>query len=308
MTDPAGVDSDAPILIVTNERDFAADIVIQRILSRGQEVERWNTETLRQVSWHPEQPPSTRRASAVWLRQFLAEPTITETVTEVDDFLVAREQWRTWLTDLSEAPVPWMNPLWAARRAENKLIQLRTTVEVGLSVPATIVTNSRDEAARHQSEVGSCIVKSVAAAYFPFSTSSFMFTRPLDEALDLGSDDWAAQPVIVQKQIQPRIDVRVFVVGSFSAAASALVDDVDWRTNSADAVWDRFDAPDGLIDLCRAYLESFGLVYGAFDFAFDGNTCWFLECNQAGEFAFVDRPLRLGVGDAIAAWLCGDRR
>jgi hypothetical protein len=48
----------------------------------------------------------------------------------VDDFLVAREQWRAWLTDLAESPdTRWLNPLWAARSAENKLVQMRVALE-----------------------------------------------------------------------------------------------------------------------------------------------------------------------------------
>jgi hypothetical protein len=51
-------------------------------------------------------------------------------VAAVDDFLVAREQWRAWLTDLAESPdTRWLNPLWAARSAENKLVQMRVALE-----------------------------------------------------------------------------------------------------------------------------------------------------------------------------------
>ncbi|RNL62868.1 hypothetical protein EFK50_14135 [Nocardioides marmoriginsengisoli] len=301
---------DGPVLVVTNERDFAADVVVARLQASGYPVERLNTETDLQVVWRPDEPPLAARYSAVWLRQFLADPTPQDSVNDVDDFLVTREQWRTWLTDLAEhAPTRWMNPLWSARRAENKLIQLRTAVSVGLRVPATIVTNSRDEAAAHQAKVGRSIVKALASAFFPFSDSGFMFTRPLDEALALDATNWTQQPVIVQAAIHPRTDIRIFIIGTdFAAAARTEVDAVDWRTRSGEAEWERCEPPEDILERCRNYLSAFDLVYGAFDFAFDGDTWWFLECNQAGEFAFADRPLELGVAEAITTWLCGGPR
>lgn len=298
----------APILVITNERDFAADLVIDRVQRAGAWVERWNTETPREIVWTPSEPPSSSSASAVWLRQHLPDPACTNTVAEVDDFLVAREQWRAWLTDLAETDTRWMNPLWAARRAENKLVQLRTATHLGFDVPPTIVTNSKSVALGHQLQTGPCVVKSVAAAYFPFSTSAFMFTTPLAEALELSEADWAGAPVVVQKTVTPRTDIRVFVVGSHASGAAATVDGPDWRIHSGETTWTRWDPPADLIGRCRAYNKALGLTYSAFDFAYDGATAWFLECNQAGEFAFIDRPLNLGVADAIAAWLIGADR
>lgn len=299
---------EAPVLILTNHRDFAADTVIRCLGERGVAVDRWNAEDERVVAWRPEREQLRPRPRAVWLRQVLPEPATARTVATVDDFLVTREQWRAWLTDLAEDPGPrWMNDLWAARRAENKLIQLRVAGGCGLDVPPTLLTNSRAEALRHRAAVGPCVVKSVASAYFPFSDSSFMFTVDLAEAAELADSDWAAQPVLVQKTIGKSEDVRVFVVGDFTAAASTRVDVTDWRTASGEAEWARREPPPRVIESCRAYLRSMGLAYGAFDFAVDdASDWWFLECNQAGEFAFVDRPLGLGVADAISGWLAGE--
>jgi glutathione synthase/RimK-type ligase-like ATP-grasp enzyme len=300
----------APVLILTNQRDFAADRVIRCLQDVDVPVERWNAEDQRVVAWRPEQAQFDRPPRAVWLRQFLPEPTVMGDVHEVDDFLVAREQWRTWLSDLAEDPGPrWMNPLWASRRAENKLVQLRVARECGLEAPATLMTNNRAVALRHQVAVGPCVVKSVASAYFPFSDSSFMFTVDLDEAAHLPEDEWAAQPLLVQKAVAKGADVRVFMVGDFVAAVSTYVDVTDWRTASSDAKWEHQDIPPHIVASCLDYLKCLGLAYGAFDFVVDQTSqWWFLECNQAGEFSFADRPLNLGVSDAIAQWLAAEQR
>lgn len=299
---------DHPVLIITNERDFAADLVIERLNRSGYPVERWNTETRPNVLWRPNQPPQTSTTSAVWLRHHLPEPSLSHSVEAVDDFLVLREQWRTWLTDLSDAGARWMNPLWESRRAENKLVQLRTAVACGFDVPPTIVTNDKTAAQEHQALVGTCVIKALASAYFAFSSSAFMFTRPLNDALDFDVDDWIEQPVIVQKAIRPRTDIRLFLVGDHASAAAAVVQGPDWRLQSAEATWTAVQPPHELIERCRAFNSSLGLAYNAFDFAYDGEAYWFLEANQAGEFAFLDRPLELGVADAIAHWLVAGSR
>jgi glutathione synthase/RimK-type ligase-like ATP-grasp enzyme len=302
-----GEQKHAPVLVLTNQRDFAADRVIKRLNDLGVPVERWNTEDERDIVWRPEGLPLASRPRAIWLRQHLADPAVTDSVRGIDEFLVAREQWRAWLTDLAEQEGPrWLNPLWASRRAENKLGQLRAALVCGFDVPPTILTNRRAEAMRHEVEVGRCIVKSVASAYFPFSDSAFMFTVDLAEAVDLPDVDWVAQPVLVQKAIDKHADVRVFVLADLATAVATRVDVTDWRTVSGDAEWKRFDLPVTVAAACRTYMDQLGLVYGAFDFVVDTDDCWwFLECNQAGEFAFADRPLELGVSDSIATWLAG---
>lgn len=291
------------VLIITNERDFAADLVVKRLLDDGVEVDRWNTGDPSPLTWRPDEPSSTDMYSSVWLRQYLREPPRAASVSEIDDFLVTREQWRAWLTDLAEGDARWMNPLWAARRAENKLVQLRLATRVGMKVPPTVVTTSRQIAEQHQQAVGPCIVKAVSSAYFAFSDSAFMFTRDLADALDLDLPDWVCQPVVVQRRIDPRVDVRVFVVGDYVVAAGTVVEGDDWRLRSELAVWVPFELGEAHRVQCLSLARHLGIAYGAMDFAFDGEELWFLECNQAGEFAFVDRPLQLGIDRAIAGWL-----
>jgi hypothetical protein len=50
-------------------------------------------------------------------------------------------------------------------------------------------------------------------------------------------------------------------------------------------------------------MAALGLRYAAFDFVDDGERAWFLEANQAGEWTFIDRPLRLGIAEALTSML-----
>ncbi|MEG9227586.1 hypothetical protein [Aeromicrobium sp. Sec7.5] len=295
------------VLVVSNHRDFAADQVISLINQRPDwSVERWNTETLMSdiPNWEPDQPPLPSNIRSVWLRQFLPDAQPTRTVAEVDDFLVRREQWRTRLELLTESAAKWMNPLFESRRAENKLIQLRTASRVGLNVPPTLVTNSRNEATQWAASRGSFVVKTVASGYFPFSDQAFTFTTDLDEALTYGDHHWAQQPVIVQQRVAPRTDIRVFVVEDAVFGASTVAPGTDWRLHASDTTWEPWPVPETIAERSKALVRAMGLTYGALDFASDASETWFLECNQAGEFAFIDRPLALGVTKAIAKTLC----
>ncbi|WJY37100.1 hypothetical protein QT196_07300 [Streptomyces sp. P9-2B-2] len=51
----------------------------------------------------------------------------------------------------------------------------------------------------------------------------------------------------------------------------------------------------------RAYVDAFGLLFGAFDFAVraDGRWIW-LETNPNGQWAFVDEPTRRAITTALA--------
>jgi len=294
------------VIVLSNERDFAADGVIARMRLAGVDIVRINSEDRPTV---PDWSPSQQAASqpAIWWRQFIPEEAPTRSVLELDDRLVIGEQWRAWISVFDAPGTFWMNPIWSARSAENKVNQLRIASFCGFDVPPTLVTNSATSARSFSHNVGPCIVKTLRAGYFAYSDSAFMFTRRLtSEILDM--DEWEQQPIIVQARIEPRIDIRLFVVhGAVVGAASTKTphDTDDWRTVSHEVEWSPWSVPASIAAACIDYTRRFNLEYCAFDFASDDERIWFLEGNQAGEFSFLDRPLELGIGSAIANTLAG---
>jgi glutathione synthase/RimK-type ligase-like ATP-grasp enzyme len=237
---------------------------------------------------------------AVWWRQFELAPTGTNTqAAAIDELLLVRAQWRTWLASLSVPAVPWVNDLWAGRQAENKLLQLRLATELGFSVPRTVVTNDPCEAQR---TLGDCeaVVKTLASAYFELSGGGFVYTQAFDDVVS--TDAWFAQPLMVPQQIRGD-DVRVILVGKDCFGASCATTTLDWRTAGQNAVWSGWAVPGMLADKCRAYIARTGLQYAAFDFIDSGDGVWFLEANQAGEWAFLERVLHLGISESLAGLL-----
>lgn len=304
------MNSDQPVLVLSNERDFAADRVVDLLHDADVPVVRWNAETLGRDAnaWSPSERGAFR---SVWARQYISDAMPTDDVATADESLVIGRQWRTWVATLDAPGSLWVNPLWPSRRAENKVVQLRAASALGLRIPATIVTSNRDVARdfRDRQPGGCAVVKSLSSGYFAYSDRAFMFTESLTDDLLRNPEEWLAQPLIVQQQISRVHDVRVFVIDDLVTAAALPFSDAtesdgvtDWRLVPG-REWTRFDLADDEAGRYLALTRDLGLCYAAIDLVDDGRERWFLELNQAGEFAFLDGPLQLGVAEALARTL-----
>jgi glutathione synthase/RimK-type ligase-like ATP-grasp enzyme len=291
------------ITILTNERDFAADEVIFHLSALGAQVDRVNIEAARTAPARP-WSPGDLSPTVVWWRQFEAEPS-RSSVGDVDDALVERAQWRTWLSTLDDPGSCWVNPLWAARRAESKVEQLRVASRLGFNVPPTLVTNDRQAAQRFAVAHGEVVVKTLASAYFSFTDQSFVFTESFDHPALTEAERWHATPLIVQQRLGGALDARVVSFGDHTYGGRCHARGLDWRKTPYDPnLWEQFAVPESLATMCRRFRVELGLEYAAFDFMLDRDRIWFLEANQAGEFSFLDRALRLGLSEAFAKHLC----
>jgi hypothetical protein len=292
-----------PVLVLTNLRDLAADDVIRRLDAAGISVRRINADTCATSpvpTWSLDADEA-GNVGAVWWRQFEIPAEGSPFGSAIDELLVVRAQWRAWLTTLAHLDIPWINDLWAARRAEDKIIQLRTARSLGFAVPKTIITNDREAAARF-GEDDAAVIKTLAAAYFEATEKGFVYTNPLSASLVSPEAAWHTQPVLVQRRVSGT-DVRIVALGQECFGASCETDALDWRTAGEAATWRLWDVPAGVAERCLCYLTVMGLRYAAFDFVLDGDVLWFLEANQAGEWVFIDRPLKLGIAESLAKFL-----
>lgn len=292
------------VVVLTNERDFAADSVIRHLHDRpGVEVCRINAESVRRepvIAWRPETETADELRTVVWWRQFEIDDH-PPSLAGVDDILVERAQWRTWIAALRTPRTAWMNDLWAARRAENKIEQLRAAVDVGLDVPETLVTNDPNEAADFSTRVGGAVIKTLSSGYFAFSDQSFVFTEELDESIISRTDLWHAVPVIVQENLSSGLDARVISFGDHAFGAKCKAKGVDWRKTPFDpSAWTVWTVPTQVARGCAEYRQRLGIEFGAFDFMLVEDATYFLEANQAGEWMFLDRTLDLGIDEALA--------
>lgn len=199
----------------------------------------------------------------------------------------------------------WMNHPDAARRARHKPWQLRLAQRSGLPVPATLITTFPQAAREFSERFPDLVVKPVSGAHPQDPPRAVPTSRVAPDA------DFAAVafgPTLLQRRIAKRADIRLTVVGDrMLAARTAAAPDpteVDVRFASPAQPWRPTDVPPRIAAAVRTYLRDAELAYGAFDFAEDSDgTWWFLECNQSGQFGFVEADTGQPIARTIAEWL-----
>lgn len=301
------------VLLLTNELDVGSDLVVRVLRERQVAFLRINTERMseRSFSWiggkfsvkTPRGLMELDDVRAVWLRQPVW-PTFEGTIAEAE---VLQNQWRAAVRGLAALGASWMNPVDAGLAAESKILQLATAIRVGLDVPATCVSNDldlvRSFADAHQGRV---VVKAIDAPLIDDGTTSrFVFTSRLDLAMLAGRDNLESVPMIFQEEIADKRDVRILVVDgeAFAFAIDADPGEVDWRRIGREAVITHIAAPPDVISNCQSFLAALGLRYGAFDFAVNADRYAFLECNQNGEWGWLQRATGAPVAGTIASAL-----
>ncbi|MBE8475028.1 ATP-grasp ribosomal peptide maturase [Streptomyces justiciae] len=219
-----------------------------------------------------------------------------------------------WLTEessqalygmLRSSQARWMNHPDAARRARHKPWQLRLAQRSGLPVPATLITTFPQAAREFAERYPDLVVKPVSGAHPQDPPRAVPTSRVAPDA-DFGAV--AFGPTLLQRRIAKRADIRLTVVGERMLAArkstAADADEVDVRFASPAHPWQATEVPPRVADAVRAYLRGAELAYGAFDFAEDADgTWWFLECNQSGQFGFVEVETGQPIARTIAEWL-----
>ncbi|MDG9720429.1 ATP-grasp ribosomal peptide maturase [Streptomyces sp. DH24] len=199
----------------------------------------------------------------------------------------------------------WMNHPDAARRARYKPWQLRVAQLCGLPVPATLITTFPRAAEEFAQRFPDLVVKPVSGAHPKDPPRAVPTSRV---APDTDFSAVAYGPTLLQRRVAKRADIRLTVVGERLLAARRAADpdaeEVDVRFAPPTSPWRPADVPPRIAEAVHAYMRETELSYGAFDFAEDADgTWWFLECNQSGQFGFVEVETAQPIARAIAAWL-----
>jgi hypothetical protein len=299
------------VLIVTNEQDLAADLVVLELRRRGVDVLRCNTERLPRWqascepgrSWqlkdHLGRVATSDRVQGVWWRRPEAPspPTPFASTGEESAFTA---QWQALLEALASVPGPrWISPPAAIRTAEDKAMQLSLAAQLGFNVPKTVWTNDASVIGR-----GSRVVKPVTtAAWSDDDGPAFVFAHLID-AEDLPTpEELALMPAAFQQPVWPKRDVRVTVIGDCVLAAVADDDaspkELDWRLHP-DRRWEAYVLAEEDRERCRTLVTTLGLRFGGIDLAVDdAGTTWFLEINPNGEWGWLAQQARLPIVKAL---------
>ena len=201
----------------------------------------------------------------------------------------------------------WMNHPDASRRARHKPWQLRLAQRSGLPVPATLITTFPQAAREFSQRFPDLVVKPVSGAH-PQDPPRAVPTSRVAPDTDFAAV--AFGPTLLQRRVAKRADIRLTVVGDrMLAARTATAPDpdpaeVDVRFATSAQPWCPTEVPPRIAAAVLTYMRDAELAYGAFDFAEDGDgTWWFLECNQSGQFGFVEAETGQPIARTIAEWL-----
>lgn len=209
---------------------------------------------------------------------------------------------------LYSANARWMNHPRQAGQARLKPWQLRFAHQSGFAVPPTVITTFPRVAQQFAAQYREVVVKSLSGP--PRAEPAIALPTTL-----IGSDtDFAgvvAGPTLLQRYIAKRADIRLTSVGGqmFAARKVSVSGQVDGRYGDTGHAWEPAEVPDRIARAVRDYTELAGLAYAAFDFGEDAEgVWWFLECNQGGQFGFVELETGQPITEAVASWLAPHRR
>ncbi|MDX3385359.1 ATP-grasp ribosomal peptide maturase [Streptomyces niveiscabiei] len=309
--------TDAPVLVVTALGDVTADLVLDELYGRGVPAVRLDpaadfphaarmSARLGQGAVTGEVTTKTRRLDLSDVRSvYWRRPTPFGTPNEPPAQRFAAEQSRHgYLGVLHALPgALYVNHPARNRDAENKVLQLSTAARLGFSVPDTLVTNVPADASQFTAEHGSVIYKPVHRVHLACEDgrNRTVWVRPVQaDELD---DSIALCPHLFQACVPKIADIRLAMIGdeAFASRIDTIGDHLDWRQDQSLITCAPVAVPRPVHDAARAFLHTFGLRFGAFDFALDAEgRWWFLECNPNGQWAFVDEVTTRAIASALA--------
>jgi MvdD pre-ATP grasp domain len=300
----------------------AADLVVLECQQRGTEVFRFNTEDYPvNVGMHldpsradtallllQDDSIALGRCRGIWIRR-PQWPVIDPRILEQRDRQLASQEavaamggaWRV-LADRCVSPPD------ALQAARWKLGQLATASALGFDVPQTIVT-SDPARARDFASTGEVVLKAVADARVTLSDEEYVgLTTMLEPGLSIEEVQFV--PTMLQRVVPKVADLRLTVVGDelFPVTITAPPGSpLDFRAVPSELCDYRVIAlPDQFSDRCIQFLRHYGLRFGAFDFVMDDrDQFWFLECNPAGQWGWLEAFTDVRITSALVDLLLG---
>jgi ATP-grasp ribosomal peptide maturase len=328
--------TDPTVVVFAQEADAPVDAVVRELSDRGVVVFRADT------SWFPRRLVLDARIdatgrwtgvlatehrgvdlaaiTAIWYRDPAAFR-FPDTLTDVERAYAHREARLGFGGVLAALPgVLWVNHPNRAADAMFKPVQLATAATCGLRVPPTLVTNDPAAVSRFAADhTGAGKGNGVVCKSFGSNAVTeggqlkVAYTHRLanTDLADLRSV--AATATQVQRWVDKSHEARVIVVGRrvFTILIRAHSDParVDWRADYGALTYELVDTPPEIEKGLRAYMDTLGLTYAAFDFAFDTDErAWFLESNGSGQYGWLEAhtgaPITMALADLLTEGAC----
>lgn len=308
------------ILLITERFDPTADLIIAELRRREVSCVRWNLDQF------PLGSTLTYRASnerfdghittdgrtldladvaSIWWRGF--QPTgLPDTLIGEQRQFAVMESRLALMALMRVGNFLWVNHPERERVADSKPAQLYAAREVGFEIAPTVITNNPDEVRAFLAQSRAPAIYKGLSQPLNMEPGKALFTGQLTDKEIANLDAISLTPGIFQTCIEKAYEVRTTVVGSkiFSAKINSQSNDgtkMDWRRSPFEVTYEAIDLPREIETKLHAFMESFGLVYGAFDFIVipDGRYI-FLEVNPAGQYMWIEYATGLQITAALA--------
>lgn len=188
---------------------------------------------------------------------------------------------------------------WSIDRAANKLVQLSLASNLGIPVPTTAITNSKDTLVEHF-QGSTLIAKAV---------SSGIGLAPF--AAEIDSDDWdflPSCPTQIQQRVAAQADLRIVTIGNDTVAWERCRRDdgpLDWRQADPTGVGFHRIAADPTDGKANVIAKSLDLKFSVQDWLLASEPV-FLEVNPQGQWLFLSRAEDI-IPPLLADLLLGER-
>lgn len=297
------------LLILTAERDFAADFLIVELVRRGLPYFRLNAEDIhtadfafaldggglvQEISVGP-RTLALSDVTAVWYRRAIRPISADGALSPQERYFVRGELRHLVMALVLNCDAVWVNPIEKVWIAEHKLYQLKVARRAGFKVPRTFVSRDAQKLAGFAtSNATGTICKPIYHGFFFDGASRFSaYTRRV-QAAEIDSESTSVCPVLLQEEIPRAADLRVTMIGSdcFVTEIRSEDDIVDWRDPNLKIRYAISNISEEAVEKCRAVLKQLDLLYGAFDFIRTPiGELVFLEVNPTGEWAWLEDQL-----------------
>lgn len=314
------------VLVLADDLDISADMMIMEMDRRGVPVVRLNTE------WFPQRLTLDAKFTSGRWEGSLSTPERYVELTDIQSIwrrspttfrfpqeMTAPERQHAHTEAklglggiLMSLPVRWVNPPHYAATAGYKPIQLCAAAAAGLAVPPTLITNNA-RAVRQFARNRETVTKMLGApSIHEAGGRRVAYTERLNPQLiaDLNGIEHTANQF--QQWVDKNYEVRVIVVADkiFPVAihAHSAAAGVDWRTDYASLSYMEAEPPEAVEIGIQKVMHSLNLYYGAFDFIIDENDrWWFLEVNPGGQYGWLEEQAGIPVTSALADLLVKGR-
>lgn len=305
------------VLISTFVHDQTAAVVATALESIGCDVQRWMMADYPQrqslsLSIGDDQPDALHasgpalerdfnRFDVYWRRRY-HNPVVDADRLHPADAKVARRETQAFVTAAAAMLAPQalhINAEPAARRSDNKLLQLRTARAVGLAIPDTLVSNDPAQIRRFIAERprGEVVHKHLRGHDWHEGERAFGAYTARVTSDDLPEDALLrALPGVFQVAVPKALEIRAVFFGAQCLAAAIDSSQFesgrdDWRAiPNRRGAWRPHVLPPALVARVVSYIRETGLVFGSADLILkpDGDYV-FLELNEQGQFLWLEQ-------------------